>query len=64
MYAGWNLVITLICISFCGQSLGLWPFDVLASKDVPDNDYEASNAKCIAIIGMSTLLFSSIFHEV
>jgi hypothetical protein len=52
MYGGWNLVLSLIFAALCGQSIGFWPFDVLAAKDGPDNVYENSNAKRIAIIGM------------
>lgn len=53
MYTGWNLVISLVLIALCGQSLGFWPFDVLAAKDGPDTVYENSKAKRIAIIGMN-----------
>ena len=56
MYTSWNLVRTLVYLSLCGSGLGFWPFDVLASKYGPDNVNEASTAKRIAIIGISTFL--------
>jgi hypothetical protein len=56
MYAGWNLVVTLLFLSLCGHGLGFWPFDVLASKDSPEDVYDGSRAKKIAIIGMYSLL--------
>ncbi|KAG0647060.1 Chloride ion pump-associated 55 kDa [Hyphodiscus hymeniophilus] len=51
MYGSWNFVVTLIVISLCRQVLGFWPFDVLASSDSPDEVYDTSKAKRIAIIG-------------
>lgn len=60
MYRGWNLILPLLLTTLLGQSLGFWPFDVLAAKNGPDDVYENSNAKRIAIIGMSAILWGSL----
>jgi hypothetical protein len=60
MYGGWNLVVLLIFAAFCGQSIGFWPFDVLAAKDGTEDVYGNSNAKRIAIIGMSASFWDSL----
>lgn len=52
MFAGWNLVLTLLIVSFVGQSHGFWPFTVSATTDAPDTVYADAGAKRIAIIGM------------
>jgi hypothetical protein len=71
MYAGWNLVLTLL-LSFTllpGAIAGFWPFKVSATTDVRDYVYADSNAKRIAIIGMSfyliiaSLMYASVQME-
>ena len=52
MFAGCNLVLTLLIVSFVGQSHGFWPFTVSATTDAPDTVYADAGAKRIAIIGM------------
>ena len=52
MFAGWNLVLTLLIVSFVGQSHGFWPFTVSATTDAPDTVYADAGAKRIAISGM------------
>ncbi len=52
MYAGWNLVLTLIITTFHGQSYGFWPFTVSATTDSPLTVYGDNGARRIAIIGM------------
>lgn len=56
MFAGWNLVLTLLIASLIGQSHGFWPFTVSAETDAPDTVYPDAGAKRIAIIGTLSLL--------
>lgn len=63
MYAGWNLVVTLILTSLYGQSFGFWPFNVLASKDNPDTIHDSAKGRRIAIIGKFTILRSDILFS-
>jgi hypothetical protein len=59
MYGGWNFVSLIIYAILCGQSIGFWPFDLLATvvaanegTEGTDDFYGSPNAKRIAIIGM------------
>jgi len=58
MYPGWNPVLTLLLslTVLPGAIAGFWPFKVSATTDIPDYVYPDSNAKRIAIIGMSVYL--------
>ena len=53
-------MLSLIFVTLCGQSIGFWPFDVLAAKDGPDDIYENANANRIAIIGMLAFFMGSL----
>jgi prenylcysteine oxidase / farnesylcysteine lyase len=58
----WNLVLALVFALLCGQSKGIWPFSsVHAATDAQDVVYPDSNAKRVAIIGMS---ISSSTHQI
>ncbi|KAK0101550.1 hypothetical protein ONS95_015039 [Cadophora gregata] len=62
MFAGWNLVLTLIITSFVRQSRGFWPFTVSASTDAPDTVYSDAGAKRIAIIGAGAAGSSAAYY--
>jgi hypothetical protein len=57
MHPSWKLVFIAYLLALCGQTLGFWLFDVLAAKDGPDNLYETSGPKRVAIIGMQSFLW-------
>jgi len=62
MFAGWNLVLTLLIVSFVGQSHGFWPFTVSATTDAPDTVYADAGAKRIAIIGAGAAGSSTAYY--
>ena len=55
MFAGWNLVLTLLIVSFVGQSHGFWPFTVSATTDAPDTVYADAGAKRIATVCLAKI---------
>ncbi|KAH7369965.1 Prenylcysteine lyase-domain-containing protein [Rhexocercosporidium sp. MPI-PUGE-AT-0058] len=62
MFAGWNLVLTLLITSLVGQSHGFWPFTVSATTDAPDTVYADAGAKRIAIIGAGAAGSSTAYY--
>ncbi|KAH9212992.1 Prenylcysteine lyase-domain-containing protein [Leptodontidium sp. 2 PMI_412] len=62
MFAGWNLVLTLLITSLVAQSHGFWPFTVSATTDAPDTVYADAGAKRIAIIGAGAAGSSAAYY--
>ena len=52
-YPGWHLVLIIILSILCVQCSAFWPFSVHAAKSASESLYPNTNARRIAIIGMS-----------
>ncbi|KUJ14755.1 Prenylcysteine oxidase [Mollisia scopiformis] len=64
MYAGWNLVLTLIISLLCRQIDAFWPFSSVVSAESGDADtvYADPTAKRIAIIGAGAAGSSTAYY--
>ncbi|KAE8450069.1 hypothetical protein EG329_007209 [Mollisiaceae sp. DMI_Dod_QoI] len=64
MYAGWNVIFTLVIFLLCHQCAGFWPFSsvVFAKTDSADTLYADPTAKRIAIIGAGAAGSSTAYY--